>query len=373
MRIKTLKLATITALLVCLLLTLFSSSEAPSRADDQLTSTGHGTVESLEAGYRAWEAEYVKNGGDRNMVVPMGGFKGLSTVETTAHGVAKLNIVDGTISVEANGLDTSGTYDFWLVDNGAGSSVLPEPDDAMTRVGSLKREGKVAKLQANLGSEAFVDFDPDLFIVTRAGKTPAEDRVIVGTTTLFHRLYRSGQRGQFGVLADAEQQQLPATDERGVFEKLIGAIIPTAEAQIGPIPNPTTPLQILITQGRNLFNNEQFNGNGRTCASCHAESNNLTIDPEFISTLPPNDALFVAEFTPALASNFENPVLMRKVGLILENVNGFSNPGVMRGVPHTLALIQNTLTPVAGGGDGTTTPPNERTGWSGDGAPAQGR
>ncbi|HET8676471.1 MAG TPA: hypothetical protein VFO63_11825 [Blastocatellia bacterium] len=372
MRIKTLKLATITALLVCLLLTLFSSSEAPSRADNRLTSTGLGKVESLEAGYRAWEAEYVKNGGDRNMVVSMGGFKGLSTIETTAHGVAKLNLVEGTISVEANGLDTSGGYDFWLVDNGAGSSVLPEPDDAMTRVGSLKREGKVAKLEANLGSEAFVDFDPDLFIVTRAGKTPAEDRVIVGTTTLFHRLYRSGQRGQFGILADAEQQQLPATDERGVFEKLIGAIIPTAEAQIGPIPNPTTPLQILITQGRNLFNNEQFNGNGRTCASCHAESNNLTIDPEFISTLPPNDALFVAEFTPALAANFENPVLMRKVGLILENVDGFSNPGVMRGVPHTLALIQNTLTPVAGGGDGTTTPPNERTGWSGDGAPGTG-
>ena len=82
MRIKTLKLATITALLVCLLLTLFSSSEAPSRADNQLTSTGLGKVESLEAGYRAWEAEYVKNGGDRNMVVSMGGFKGLSTGET---------------------------------------------------------------------------------------------------------------------------------------------------------------------------------------------------------------------------------------------------------------------------------------------------
>jgi len=372
MRIRILKLATIAALLVCMLLTLFSGSETPSSADDRLTSTGLGSVESLEASYRAWEAEYVKGGGDRNMVVAMGGFKGLSTIETKAHGRVKLNIVDGTISVEAEGLETSETYDFWMVDNGAGSSVLPEPDDAMTRVGSLKREGKVAKLEASLGSEAFADFDPELFIVTRAGKTPAEDRVIVGTTTLFHRLYRSGQRGQFGVLADAEGQAPPATDERGVFERLIGAIIPTAQAQIGPIPNPTTPLQILITRGRNLFNNETFNGNGRTCASCHAESNNLTIDPEFISTLPPNDPLFVAEFTPALAVNFENPVLMRKVGLILENLDGFSNPGVMRGVPHTLALIQNTLTAVAGGADGTTIPPNERTGWSGDGAPGTG-
>ncbi|HJQ71461.1 MAG TPA: hypothetical protein VKA70_20960 [Blastocatellia bacterium] len=372
MRIKILKLATITALLMCMLLTLFSGSETPSMADERLTSTGLGRVESLEAGYRAWEAEYIKAGGDRNMVVPMGWFKGLSTGDLgPAHGKAILNLVDGTILVEANDLAKSESYDFWLVENGPYSPVLPESDDVMVRVGSLKREGKVAKLEAKLGSEAFVNFDPDLFIITRAGKTPAEDRVIVGTTTLFHKLYRSGQRGQFGAIAGAEPQPAPA-DERGVFEKLIGSIMPTAEAQIGPIPNPTTAMQVLITQGRNLFFNEEFNGNGRTCGTCHREDNNLTIDVEFISTLPPNDALFVAEFTPALAANFENPVLMRKVGLILENLDGFNNPGVMRGVPHTLALLQNTLTPVAGGGDGTTTPPNERTGWSGDGAPGTG-
>ena len=372
MRTRILKLATIASLLACLVPAWFSGSETPASADEQLTSTGLGNVESLEASYKAWEAEYVKNGGDRNMVIPMGSFKGLSTIESYAHGTVKLNIVDGTVSVEATGLPEKESYEFWMVDNGTGSSVLPDPDDNMTRVGALKRAGNIQKLEVNLGSTAFEDFDPDLFVVTCAGKDPPADRVIVGTTTLFHRLYRSSQRGHFGVLADSEQQPAPAKEERGVFDKLISAIIPTAEAQIGPIPNPSTPLQILITQGRNLFNNEQFNGNGRTCATCHRENNNLTVDSEFIATLPPNDALFVAEFTPALASNFENPVLMRKFGLILENVDGFSNPGVMRGVPHTLALLQNTLTPVGGGGDGTTTPPNERTGWSGDGAPGTG-
>jgi hypothetical protein len=132
---------------------------------------------------------------------------------------------------------------------------------------------------------------------------------------------------------------------------------------------------LLIAAGRNSFLNDTFAGNGRTCATCHREENNLTVDPEFIATLPPNDPLFVAEFIPALANNFEKPVLMRKLGLILENVDGFSNLAtrfVMRGVPHTLALLPNTLTPVAGGADGTTIPPNERTGWSGDGAPGTG-
>jgi hypothetical protein len=138
-----------------------------------------------------------------------------------------------------------------------------------------------------------------------------------------------------------------------------------------------TNLDLLINQGRTLFFSEQFNGNGRTCGTCHREDENLTISPEFIATLPANDALFVAEFNPNLSASacpggtpcFENPVLMRKFGLILENLDGFKdlqNTFVMRGVPHTLALLQNTLTPAP---DGTTTPPNERTGWSGDGAP----
>src|SRR2546422_5358523 len=41
----------------------------------------------------------------------------------------------------------------------------------------------------------------------------------------------------------------------------------------------------------------------------------------------------------------------------------------MRGVPHILAL-NTSLKPATN--DGTTVPPNERTGWSGDGAPGSG-
>src|SRR5882762_8935611 len=35
--------------------------------------------------------------------------------------------------------------------------------------------------------------------------------------------------------------------------------------------------------GADLFLRETFNGNGRSCATCHAVDHNLTIDPEFIS------------------------------------------------------------------------------------------
>ena len=78
----------------------------------------------------------------------------------------------------------------------------------------------------------------------------------------------------------------------------------------------------LVAEGRRLFLKEKFEGNGRTCGTCHVESNNFTIDPKFIATLPASDPLFVAETNPALAA-LEKPDLMRKFGLILVNVDGF--------------------------------------------------
>ena len=119
-----------------------------------------------------------------------------------------------------------------------------------------------------------------------------------------------------------------------------------------------------VSKGREIFFNETFKGNGRTCGTCHPAQNNLALDPAFIATLPPSDPLFVAEFTPDLKKNFENPKLMRQFGLILENLDGFGdleNKFVMRGVPHVLALRTSV-----------NSNQGPRTGWSGDGAPGDG-
>lgn len=89
--------------------------------------------------------------------------------------------------------------------------------------------------------------------------------------------------------------------------------------------------------------------------------------------MPDDDPLLVAEFLPALSDNFEKPELMRKVGLILENTNGFDNLEsnfTMRSVPHLLALRTSLVPPMVNDGTGTPfDPPEERTGWSGDGSP----
>jgi cytochrome c peroxidase len=141
---------------------------------------------------------------------------------------------------------------------------------------------------------------------------------------------------------------------------------PAAESSGGSVK-----LDKLISAGAELFFEGTFNGNGRTCGTCHPATNNFTIDPAFIATVPNNDPLFVAEFNPALAL-LERPALMRSDGLILENVDGLENPTtkfLMRGVPHTLGLQVSLerdtgLVPAP--------PPAEMTGWSGDGAPGTG-
>jgi cytochrome c peroxidase len=133
------------------------------------------------------------------------------------------------------------------------------------------------------------------------------------------------------------------------------------------------PNEALIEKGRRLFMNETFDGNGRTCATCHPPTNNFALDPAFIAKLPDSDPLFVAEFNPDLVE-LEDPELMRRFGLILENLDGFDQPGVFRGVPHTLGLRLSTAVDPEDDNltraDGSTVV--EATGWSGDGAPGDG-
>ena len=129
-------------------------------------------------------------------------------------------------------------------------------------------------------------------------------------------------------------------------------------------PRPADPEAALIAKGRDLFFNETFDGNGRTCGTCHRQEDNFTITPSFIATLPKDDPLFVAEFVPALEHDFENPRLMREFGMILENLDGFDSLATrftMRGVPHVQALRTSVASPQG-----------PRTGWSGDGAPGDG-
>ncbi len=110
---------------------------------------------------------------------------------------------------------------------------------------------------------------------------------------------------------------------------------PTPSATVTPGPSDTPSL---VTLGARLFFHETFDGNGRTCGTCHPPETGFTLTPELIASRPASDPLFVAERVPELAG-LESPALMRGPrALILENVDGFDQPPVFRGVPHTFDL-----------------------------------
>src|SRR5437762_6199446 len=102
-------------------------------------------------------------------------------------------------------------------------------------------------------------------------------------------------------------------------------VSPSDTATATPTASPTgpTPTPNLVDEGARLFFQETFDGNGRTCGTCHPATANFTLTPAFIASVPFDDPLFVAERVPELAG-LEEPALMPGPrALILENVDGF--------------------------------------------------
>jgi mono/diheme cytochrome c family protein len=315
----------------------------------------------VQQAYSQWAAARDAGPGRDIWTLPLGWSKALSTRHTRASATVRLDFADGTVHVEADGLP-HGVGDVWLVDNqpAPDDSVRPEPHDKLLHAGRLRHRGGRAHLVARLGPGAFRDFDVDLVAIAENGAGPGRGGLLFGSPTLFERQHRRAGRTRAGLPATADPLFPVDAGLPGFWRRAVTAAFhPVAEADHAEDP--------LVAAGRRLFFEETFRGNGRTCGTCHPAGNNTTIDPAFIATLPPRDPLFVAEFVPALAANFENPRLMRAAGLILENLDGFDRPGVMRSVPYTLALPTsiNVEDPAPGS-------PRQRTGWGGDGAPGSG-
>ena len=74
-----------------------------------------------------------------------------------------------------------------------------------------------------------------------------------------------------------------------------------------------TPLPV-IDQGRTLFNKEGFQGNGRTCLTCHLPGDQFGLAPNTVAALPADDLLFITEF-----------------GLNVLTLSGRSQPSDLRG------------------------------------------
>ena len=348
--------ALFTAALVAGSVFYFTSGEEPARS----SAIGVGDADALSARYEQWRSARAAAGAGAALELPLGYVKGLSDRHSDARGRMTLDLAEGSLGVELEGLAGENPLEFWLVDNlpGPGHSVRPEPGDRAIRIGRMAVADGRARLETRLDAGRIAGFEIDLAVVTPAGVAPEEGGLLFGAPSLFQKLAFGGPAR----VADPSAE----TPEEPVLAGLLAGLVPSpafADEHSGG------PMQQLVDRGEELFFEETFAGNGRTCGTCHPAENNFTIDPAFIATLPDDDPLFVAEQIPALEENFEDPGMMRSLGLILENVDGFGdleNRFVLRGVPHTLGL------PTSMGVDPTAGFPAEATGWSADGAPGGG-
>ncbi len=322
---------------------------------------GLGSHELARAHYETWKEEVA----DPYVVelVPTG----LLDHPERASGWFRIDYDNEILAAEIHGL-VEEPVDLWLIDNPADSGALAGPEDDALWIGTFEFCGGVATLGTSVAEITAERFEIDLAVVTPRGVLPQDGGLMHGAPSLFQRLYALEER----LALEAEQKS----------QRLLS--LAAVAFQSGGVPTGFPAVfGDLATEGENLFFNETFKGNGRTCGSCHFAVNNFTIDAPLIATLPPTDPLFAAETQPPLIfgdpanldpkghpRRFENPELMRGFGLIVENLDGggdLENRFTMRGVPHNIGMRVSVTRPP--GSISFPDGPDERTGWSGDGAP----
>ena len=376
MRVSPFKFAAAAAMLVYVVVI---GSSSGTRAQEPAGNFGIGVPSVFLPKYLAFRTQQLGSATPDVMRVPLGYVKGLSRSFIAMNGEAALNLTSGAFSVNLAGLTPGTLYSVWIVDT-------PDIDglpDVPFRLGTILALNPTALLSGVLGLNLLPPgFTIDQVAVVEGtawgGQTLASGSVNDFQKIFFRRASLIDDSTGATLFDETTAAPLLFTlvpPLQFEVEDLLGGLVAPKLFMMSPDAGTSggtkraVQLDKLISQGATLFFTETFSGNGRTCGTCHPARNNFTIDPDFIATLPANDPLFVAEFNPALAQ-LERPALMRSFALILENLDGLSDPThkfVMRGVPHTLglqvSLQQDPNLP---------NPPAQMTGWSGDGAPGTG-
>ena len=373
------------------------AQDTPSRTDTP-SNYGVGDPDVFAAKYRAYVDQNSKASNPNLLNVSLGFVKGRSRTFSGTSGAISIDLATGSFAAMLNGLTPGSGYSLVLVD---------DQDDGITREVLAPLLVTIATVRPLTSSTSVRG---TLLLATLGGitvdrielrDTKGDEVLASGSVSLFQKLLFSGAEL---VKSDSGRSYAPARPDAALlaFSSIIprvvdGAVTRTDTPTPTPAPEATTrtavrtglvgggatqsngnggqvQLDKLISKGAKLFFEETFEGNGRTCGTCHPAKNNFTIDVPFIASLPNNDPLFVAEFNPDL-HDLEKPAVMRQHALILENVDGLEDPVnkfVMRSVPHTLGLqvtMNQDVTQIA---PPNNTTPEQMTGWSGDGAPGAG-
>ena len=339
-------------------------------------SLGQGNPQNLVVALERWKKQQERNGGLANLNVGLGYSRAYSIENTSARGALSLNLLTGQVNVNLEPLTTNKNYSVWLIG-------LKNNQDFQMKIGDLHTNNAHLTLKEHLNAPDLADFRLTRVAVVELDKMPQNGSVVVGFVSLFQKMYFNNQLWTMAKLGEKETE-LPK--ETLPFAFLLPKVAMAANLTGADL------FAAQIAKGNQLFQDETFGGNGRTCATCHRADNNHTLDPLYISKLPANDPLFVYETKPEL-KDLENGKLLRQYGLILANADGFDKPPVFRSPPHLLGLV-NSIYPEAvdviaqqmaaeideslphehpGETVYDINSTREMVGWSGDGAPLDGK
>ena len=91
-----------------------------------------------------------------------------------------------------------------------------------------------------------------------------------------------------------------------------------------------------ILQGFTVFNTQTFNGNGRTCTTCHIPQHDYAISPADIAALSAHTTPTLAVVLGGSNEALENPTLVKKFALFnINNETPGVNDGTLNGVSGT--------------------------------------
>ncbi len=320
--------------------------------------TGHGNPAVLHDKYDAWKKRYEQTYGTEVLSVPMTYSRALLGTKNNSQGIAKLNLLTGEFNTKFLGLAKDQAYAIWMI----GHSTADHNTKIEKKLGQFTVQPD-ATYRTQLQRQELAGFSLERFVLTQAGQNSAAPALIAGSPNLFQRIYFSNQLWAATTVGKpVERSDKPQNSFHYLLPK------PAFAA------NNTTDLAATfadqIAFGRELFINETFDGNRRTCSTCHREDNNHTIDPNYIAKLKQSDPLFVHETNLELA-DLENANLVRQLALFQANIDGFDKPAVYRSAQHTLSLSLS-MDKELPEKDPEVEFCEAMLGWSGDGSPGCG-
>src|SRR5262249_7127129 len=120
--------------------------------------------------YEQWRAQHEAAGGDHNVLIPLGVPRSARGSADAPHGAAQLDLIDGKVAIEVEGLPQDRAWQVWLLDNkeGPGRGALHDAGDNTLRLGALVQGQRALELRMQFEPSQLAKLEVDAVLVAEA-------------------------------------------------------------------------------------------------------------------------------------------------------------------------------------------------------------